>query len=102
MRFYLLNWGHSEIKWVENGCGNEEKASRSTTAVSSFCTAAATRRSKYDRGMNDRKLYEQILGIAQPWYVDEVTLRLEKGEIEVHVRGSAAVEKCPECGKPCP
>lgn len=51
--------------------------------------------------MNDRKLYEQILGIPQPWYVDEVTLRLDKGEIEVHVRGTAAVEKCPECGKSC-
>jgi len=52
--------------------------------------------------VNDRKLYEQILGIPQPWYVDEVTLRLDKGEIEVHVRGTAAVERCPQCGKPCP
>jgi transposase len=51
--------------------------------------------------MNDRKLYEQILGIPQPWYVDEVALRLEQGEIEVHVRGTEAVEKCPECNKSC-
>lgn len=51
--------------------------------------------------MNDRKLYEQILGIPQPWYVEEVTLRLEQGEIEVRVGGSASVERCPECGKAC-
>jgi transposase len=52
--------------------------------------------------VNDRKLYEQILGIPQPWYVDEVNLRLDKGEIEVHVRGTAVVEACPQCGKLCP
>lgn len=51
--------------------------------------------------MNDRKLYEQILGIPQPWYVEEVALRLEQGEIEVRVAGHAAVEQCPECGKRC-
>ena len=55
----------------------------------------------YDRRVNDRKLYEQILGIPQPWYVEEVTLRLEQGEIEVRVAGSASVERCPECGKAC-
>ena len=55
----------------------------------------------YDQRVNDRKLYEQILGIPQPWYVEEVALRLDEGEIEVRVRGSAAVEKCPECGKAC-
>lgn len=51
--------------------------------------------------MNDRKLYEQILGIPQPWYVEEVALRLDQGEIEVRVAGPAAVEQCPECGKRC-
>lgn len=51
--------------------------------------------------MNDRKLYEQILGIPHPWYVEDVALRLDQGEIEVRVAGSAAVEKCPECGRPC-
>jgi transposase len=51
--------------------------------------------------MNDRKLYEQILGIPQPWYVEEVALRLDQGEIEVRVAGLAAVEQCPECGKRC-
>lgn len=51
--------------------------------------------------MNDRKLYEQILGIPQPWYVEEVALRLDQGEIEVRVAGPASVERCPECGKRC-
>ncbi len=52
--------------------------------------------------MNDRKLYEQILGISQPWYVEEVTLHLDEGEIQIRVRGTAAAEMCPECGKACP
>jgi transposase len=51
--------------------------------------------------MNDRKLYEQILGIPQPWYVEDVALRLDQGEIEVRVAGPAAVDDCPECGKRC-
>jgi transposase len=51
--------------------------------------------------MNDRKLYEQILGIPQPWYVEDVALRLEEGEIEVRVAGPAAIDNCPECGKRC-
>jgi transposase len=55
----------------------------------------------YDQGVNDRKLYEQILGIPHPWYVEEVALRLDEGEIQVRVRGTAAVERCPECGKAC-
>ena len=51
--------------------------------------------------MNDRKLYEQILGIPQPWYVDDVALKLDQGEIQVHVRGDAPIERCPECGRKC-
>lgn len=57
----------------------------------------------YDQRVNDRKLYEPILGIPQPWYVEEVALRLDGGEIQVRVHGTAAVETetCPECGKAC-
>ena len=51
--------------------------------------------------MNDRKLYEQILGIPQPWYVEDVALRLEEGEIEVRVAGPAGIDNCPDCGKRC-
>lgn len=49
--------------------------------------------------MNDRKLYEQILGIQSPWSVESVELQLEEGEILIRVEGSRAVIKCPECGK---
>lgn len=33
--------------------------------------------------MRDRELYEQILGIGTPWFVEEVELRLEQGEVHV-------------------
>src|SRR2546421_55137 len=31
------------------------------------------------RKMQDRQLYEQILGIRSPWYVERVELQMEKG-----------------------
>ncbi len=49
--------------------------------------------------MNDRKLYEQILGIAAPWHVEEVELKLESGQILIRVEGSSSVDVCPECGE---
>ncbi len=52
--------------------------------------------------MNDRKLYEQILGVTDPWHVERVDLRLEQGEVLIHVNGGVAAEKCPECGRGCP
>jgi transposase len=51
--------------------------------------------------MNDRKLYEQILGISSPWHVERVDLQLAQGQILVAVEGSDAVQKCPECGRRC-
>jgi transposase len=51
--------------------------------------------------MNDRKLYEQILGIQPPWSVESVDLQLDNGEILIRVESSPAVAKCPECGKRC-
>lgn len=51
--------------------------------------------------MNDRKLYEQILGIAAPWHVERVELKLDEGEVLVFVEGSKTVETCPECGRRC-
>lgn len=53
--------------------------------------------------MQDRQLYAQILGIAEPWGVESVELRLAEGEVIVGVAwsvGSALV--CPRCGKSCP
>jgi transposase len=52
--------------------------------------------------VNDKKLYEQILGIASPWHVERVELKLETGQILIGVEGSSEVELCPECGKRCP
>lgn len=52
--------------------------------------------------MNDRKLYEQILGIAAPWHVEEVELKLEIGQVLIRVEGSSASEVCPECGERSP
>ncbi|HEV7764891.1 MAG TPA: ISL3 family transposase [Thermoanaerobaculia bacterium] len=52
--------------------------------------------------MNDRKLYEQILGIAAPWHVEEVELKLEIGQVLIRVEGSSVSEVCPECGERSP
>jgi transposase len=53
--------------------------------------------------MQDRQLYQQILGIAAPWSVDRVELALEEGEVRVHLAHQAdAIWVCPECGKECP
>ena len=49
--------------------------------------------------MNDRKLYEQILGITAPWQVEQVELKLESGQVLIRVEGSSAVLVCPECGE---
>lgn len=51
--------------------------------------------------MNDRKLYEQILGISSPWHVERVELKLEQGQVLVAVEGSEAVQRCPECNRRC-
>lgn len=53
--------------------------------------------------MQDRQLYEQILGIASPWFVDRVELKLEQGEVCVYLaHRDSAVWQCPECGRECP
>lgn len=53
--------------------------------------------------MQDRQLYQQILGIVSPWTVDRVELKLEDGEVHVHLTHSKDVSwKCPECGRNCP
>src|ERR1700686_3402929 len=52
--------------------------------------------------MNDRKLYERILGIMAPWQVELVELKLESGQVLIRVEGSSAALVCPECGERCP
>ena len=52
--------------------------------------------------MQDHELYRRILGIQAPWFVDSVDLRLEVGEIHVHLRHHDLIHwPCPECGADC-
>jgi transposase len=53
--------------------------------------------------VQDRQLYQQILGIASPWFVERVELRLEAEEVCVYLKHeSNAAWPCPECGRECP
>ena len=53
--------------------------------------------------MQDRQVFEQILGISSPWFVSEVELALEQGEVRVTLEHRAdATWCCPECGAACP
>lgn len=53
--------------------------------------------------MQDRQLYQQILGIASPWQVDRVELALEEGEVRVFLEHDPQTTWCcPECGRECP
>jgi transposase len=52
--------------------------------------------------MQDRQLYEQILGIGSPWSVDRVELNLAEGEVHVYLKHAASTPwPCPECGRVC-
>jgi transposase len=43
-----------------------------------------------------------ILGISDPWFVDRVELKLEKGEVHVYLSHSEGIQwECPECGVLC-
>lgn len=55
--------------------------------------------------MQDRQLYQQILGIAEPWFVERVELTLEgtAGAVNVFLaHRSDAQWSCPECDRVCP
>ncbi|HEX3867737.1 MAG TPA: transposase, partial [Gemmatimonadaceae bacterium] len=51
-------------------------------------------------GMNDRQLYEQILGIQPPWSVSDVELCIDDGDVLITVSADAEVNVCPQCGEP--
>lgn len=52
--------------------------------------------------MQDRQLYQQILGISSPWEVASVELKLEAGDIHVQLSHAADTTWCcAECGKAC-
>ena len=50
--------------------------------------------------MNDTQLYEQILGLAEPWFVKQVDLKMADQSVDIHVEHRPdAVFCCPVCGK---
>jgi transposase len=49
--------------------------------------------------MQDHQLYQQILGLSEPWKVTNVMLRMKAREVEVVVECTEQVWGCPECGK---
>ena len=49
--------------------------------------------------MQDKQLYQQILGLEHPWKVAEVDLKVEEEEITVHVECAKQRWACPECRK---
>lgn len=52
--------------------------------------------------MQDRELYQRILGIEAPWFVERVELKLGEGEVHVFLDHDEMVNwPCPECGTGC-
>ena len=52
--------------------------------------------------MQDRELYRRILGIETPWRVKSVDLKLDEGEVHVHLAHEPVGEwQYPECGSAC-
>ncbi|MBW3596018.1 MAG: ISL3 family transposase [Planctomycetes bacterium] len=48
-------------------------------------------------------MYEQILGIGPPWFVERVELDVEEGVVNVSLaHRDDAKWTCPECGRECP
>lgn len=53
--------------------------------------------------MRDKELYGQILGMKYPWFVGEVELHVEEGEVIVHLEIDPGYTlTCPVCGKASP
>jgi len=52
--------------------------------------------------MRDTQLYQQILGLAEPWFVDRVDLKMDEQRVDIFVdHRSDAKWKCPVCDKAC-
>lgn len=53
--------------------------------------------------MRDKQLYAKILGVEQPWQVDDVDLHPEEKVVEVFIRYSAdKARRCGVCGEVSP
>ena len=51
--------------------------------------------------MDDKTLYNEILGLMKPWTVTKVDLNLEEDEVYLQIGYSSKSFKCPECSKEC-
>src|SRR6476646_4408905 len=52
--------------------------------------------------MQDTQLYQQILGLVEPWFVSRVELNMPEQRVAVFVEHRAdATWACPVCQKPC-
>ena len=51
------------------------------------------------QAMKDFQLYQQILGLVEPWRVESVTLKPKEQEIEVRVGFADTLWGCPQCQK---
>jgi transposase len=49
--------------------------------------------------MKDTALYQQILGLTEPWQVESVALKPREQEIEVRVTFAETVWACPQCAQ---
>ena len=47
--------------------------------------------------MQDFQLYQQILGLTEPWRVEQVTLKLKEKTVEVRVGYADTLWGCPQC-----
>lgn len=53
--------------------------------------------------MQDRELYQEILGLKSPWSVSQVTLDLEQQQVDVFVEHPSGTKFCcPECSEALP
>jgi transposase len=53
--------------------------------------------------MDDRRLYETILGLEEPWYVEDVEVVGAESEIRVRLQRREGAElRCPECAEQVP
>lgn len=52
--------------------------------------------------MQDKELYQALLGLNTPWYVARVDLQLKQGEVHVWVEHGESRWTCPECSEVCP
>lgn len=52
--------------------------------------------------MNDKTLYQQILGIVKPWQVTDVDLVTDEQKVDVRIKGPSGKKyPCPTCGRQC-